>query len=175
MPSYLAVLANRDLDAIANSDTRRRLQIGLENIPLTQRAAVTIANAGPDDPFRQAFVRINMQRGLYREATNGITFLAPLLFRADIALPAGVTTGNYEVDVKLFADGAMVARAPSAFEVVQSRLRAIRQLERTHARPVVRAGHRHDDAGHRLARLGDLPAGLDSQVNRPGSAAPRSR
>jgi uncharacterized protein (TIGR02186 family) len=120
VPSYLAVLANRDLDAIANSDTRRRLQIGLENIPLTQRAAVTIANAGTDDPFRQAFVRINMQRGLYREAANGITFLAPLLFRADIPLPAGVATGNYEVDVKLFADGAMVARAPSAFEVYKA-------------------------------------------------------
>jgi uncharacterized protein (TIGR02186 family) len=120
VPSYLAVLANRNLDAIANSETRRRLQVGLENIPLTQRAAVTIANAGLDDPFRQAFVRINMQRGLYREATNGITFLAPLLFRADIPLPAGVTTGNYEVDVKLFADGALVARAPSAFEVYKA-------------------------------------------------------
>lgn len=120
VPSYLAVLANRNLDAIANSETRRRLQVGLENIPLTQRAAVTIASAGPDDPFRQAFVRINMQRGLYREATNGVTFLAPLLFRAAIPLPAGVTTGNYEVDVKLFADGALVARAPSAFEVYKA-------------------------------------------------------
>jgi uncharacterized protein (TIGR02186 family) len=120
VPSYLAVLANRDLDAIANADTRRRLQIGLENIPLTQRAAVTIADAAADDPFRQAFVRINIQRGLYREASNGITFLAPLLFRADIPLPAGVTTGNYDVDVRLFADGAMVARAPSAFEVYKA-------------------------------------------------------
>lgn len=120
VPSYLAVLANRDLDAIANADTRRRLQVGLENIPLTQRAAVTIADAGPDDPFRQAFLRINLQRGLYREATNGVTFLAPLLFRADIPLPAGVSTGSYEVDVKLFADGAMIARAPSAFEVYKA-------------------------------------------------------
>jgi uncharacterized protein (TIGR02186 family) len=120
VPSYLAVLANRDLGAIANADTRRRLQIGLENIPLTQRAAVTIADAGTDDPFRQAFLRINMQRGLYREATNGVTFLAPLLFRADIPLPAGVMTGSYEVDVRLFADGAMIARAPSAFEVYKA-------------------------------------------------------
>ncbi len=120
VPSYLAVLANRELDAIASADTRRRLQIGIENIPLTQRAAVTIADAAADDPFRQAFVRINMQRGLYREAANGITFLAPLLFRADIPLPAGVTVGNYQVDVRLFADGALVARAPSAFEVYKA-------------------------------------------------------
>jgi len=120
VPSYLAVLANRDLDAIASADTRRRLQIGIENIPLTQRAAVTIADAAADDPFRKAFVRINEQRGLYREAANGITFLAPLLFRADIPLPAGVLVGNYEVDVRLFADGAPIARAPSAFEVYKA-------------------------------------------------------
>jgi uncharacterized protein (TIGR02186 family) len=120
VPSYLAVLANRDLDAIASADTRRRLQIGIDNIPLNQRAAVTIADAAADDPFRQAFLRINMQRGLYREATNGVTFLAPLLFRADIRLPAGVSTGSYEVDVRLFADGNMIARAPSAFEVYKA-------------------------------------------------------
>ena len=120
VPSYLAVLANRDLDAIASADTRRRLQIGIDNIPLNQRAAVTIADASADDPFRQAFLRINTQRGLYREATNGITFLAPLLFRADITLPAGVSTGSYEVDVRLFADGNMIARAPSAFEVYKA-------------------------------------------------------
>jgi uncharacterized protein (TIGR02186 family) len=120
VPSYLAVLANRDLDAIASEDTQRRLQLGLDNIPLTQRAAVTIADAAADDPFRQAFVRINMQRGLYRESENGITFMAPLLFRADIPLPAGVSVGNYDVDVRLFADGAMIARTPSAFEVYKA-------------------------------------------------------
>ena len=50
----------------------------------------------------------------------GVVFLAPLLFRADIPLPAGVSVGNYQVDVRLFADGAMVARAPSAFEVYKA-------------------------------------------------------
>ena len=62
-PSYLAVLANRQLDAIASTDTRRRLQLGIENIPLTQRAAVTIADAGPDDPFRRAFLRSTCSAG----------------------------------------------------------------------------------------------------------------
>ena len=121
VPSYLAVIANREFDAIASADTRRRLLIGIDNIPLTQRAAVTIADAATDDPFRQAFVRINMQRGLYRESDNGVVFLAPLLFRADIPLPAGVTVGDYEVDVRLFADGAMVAPPyRTAFEVYKA-------------------------------------------------------
>jgi uncharacterized protein (TIGR02186 family) len=120
VPSYLAVLSNRPLDAIANAETRRRLQIGLDNIPLTQRAAVTIADAGQDDPFRLAFIRINKQRGLYREATNAVTFMTPTLFRAEVLLPAGVLVGSYEVDVRLLADGAVIVRSTSAFEVYKA-------------------------------------------------------
>ena len=40
-----------------------------------------------------------------------MTFLTPTVFRAGIPLPAEVPTGAYEVDVKLFADGALIARS----------------------------------------------------------------
>ena len=76
-PAYLAVLSNRPLDAITNTETLRRLQLGLDNIPLLQRASVNIADAASDDPFRLAFIKIKTEQGLYREASNGVTFLAP--------------------------------------------------------------------------------------------------
>ena len=82
VPAYLAVLANRPLDAITNTETLRRLQLGLDNVPLLQRASVNIADAASDDPFRVAFIKIKSEQGLYREASNGVTFLAPALFRA---------------------------------------------------------------------------------------------
>jgi uncharacterized protein (TIGR02186 family) len=119
-PAYVAVLSNRPLDAIASSETLRRLQIGLENIPLLQRASVNIAEAGSDDPFRMAFIKIKSEQGLYREVSNGVTFLAPTLFRASIPLPADVPVGTYEVDVRLFADGTEIARRPAPFEVYKS-------------------------------------------------------
>jgi uncharacterized protein (TIGR02186 family) len=119
-PAYLAVLSNRPLDAIANTEMLRRLQLGLDNIPLPQRASVKIADAASDDPFRLAFIKIKTDQGLYREVSNGVTFLAPALFRASIPLPAEVPVGTYEVDVRLFADGAQIARAPSPFEVYKS-------------------------------------------------------
>jgi uncharacterized protein (TIGR02186 family) len=119
-PSYLAVLSNRPLDLIAGSETLRRLQIGLDNIPLLQRASVNIAEAGSDDPFRMAFIKIKGDEGLYREVSNGVTFLAPALFRASIPLPADVPVGTYEVDVRLFADGAQIARTPAPFEIYKS-------------------------------------------------------
>ena len=119
-PAYLAVLSNRPLDAITNTETLRRLQLGLDNIPLPQRASVNIADAASDDPFRLAFIKLKSDHGLYREASNGVTFLTPALFRASIPLPAEVPVGTYEVDVRLFADGAQIARAPSPFEVYKS-------------------------------------------------------
>ncbi len=119
-PAYLAVLSNRPLDAISNTETLRRLQLGLDNIPLPQRASVNIADSSSDDPFRLAFIKIKTDHGLYREVSNGVTFLAPALFRASIPLPAEVPVGTYEVDVRLFVDGAQIARAPSPFEVYKS-------------------------------------------------------
>jgi uncharacterized protein (TIGR02186 family) len=120
VPAYLAVLSNRPLDDITNTETLRRLQLGLDNVPLPQRASVNIADAASDDPFRQAFIKIKSDQGLYRELSNGVTFLAPALFRASIPLPAEVPVGTYDVDVRLFADGAQIARAPSPFEVYKS-------------------------------------------------------
>ena len=87
-PAYLAVLSNRPLDDITNTETLRRLQLGLDNVPLPQRASVNIADAASDDPFRQAFIKIKSDQGLYRELSNGVTFLAPALFRASIPLPS---------------------------------------------------------------------------------------
>src|SRR3989442_12976755 len=119
-PAYLAVLSNRPLDAITSAETLRRLQLGLDNISLPQRASVNIADAASDDPFRVAFIKIKSDRGLYREATNDVTFLTPALFRASIPLPAEVPVGTYEVDVRLFADGTQIAREPAPFEVYKS-------------------------------------------------------
>jgi uncharacterized protein (TIGR02186 family) len=118
-PTYLAVLASRSLDQIANRDVLRRLQVGLENFLLPQRIGSDTADVVRDDPFRSAFLRLKSEDGLYREQLNAVTFLTPNLFRATIPLPAEVPVGTYEVDVKLFADGAMIARTASALEIIK--------------------------------------------------------
>jgi uncharacterized protein (TIGR02186 family) len=120
VPSYLAILSNRPVAQIAGPDTLRRLQIGLDNFLLPQRIGPDIADTVRDDPFRLAFVRLQGQQGLYGEIATAVTFLTPTVFRAAIPLPAGVPTGNYAIDVELFADGAMVARTNSALEVTKA-------------------------------------------------------
>jgi uncharacterized protein (TIGR02186 family) len=119
-PSYLAVLTNRPLEAITNADTLRRLQLGLDHIALPQRSDSAASDEVPGETFRKAFIKLKDEHGLYRQESNGVTFLTPALFRASIALPAEVPTGTYEIDVKLFTDGMMIARTPSALEIYKA-------------------------------------------------------
>jgi uncharacterized protein (TIGR02186 family) len=116
-PSYLAVLTNRPVEDIASPDALRRLQVGLGNTLLPQMIGGDVADVVREDPFRMAFLRLRQENGSYLERTNGVTFLTPTVFRAAIPLPADAPIGTYEVDVKLFADGTMIAREPSAFEL----------------------------------------------------------
>jgi uncharacterized protein (TIGR02186 family) len=116
-PSYLAVLANRPIEEIAPQEVRRRLQLGLARTLLPQLIGDDVADVVRDDPFRQAFLRLRAERGLYVEQANGVTLITPTVFRTAIPLPADAPIGSYEIDVKLFADGALLARGPSAFEL----------------------------------------------------------
>lgn len=114
-PSYLAVLSNRPLNEIASLGTQQRLDIGMDNVPLPQTSAMQ-----PTDLlFRDALIRLKTERRLYIEEPRSVTFLTPNLFRAGIRLPAEAPVGTYEVEVKLFADGANIARTSSALEVVK--------------------------------------------------------
>jgi uncharacterized protein (TIGR02186 family) len=118
-PSYLAVLASRPFESITDGETLRRLQIGLDNIILPQQIGSDIGDVSRDDPFRVNFIRLKMEQALYLQKTDGVTLLTPTVFRAEIPLPAGTPVGNYDVDVALFAERAVLARTPSAFELVK--------------------------------------------------------
>jgi uncharacterized protein (TIGR02186 family) len=119
VPTYLAVLSSKPTEAIAAADTLRRLQVGFDNIILPQQIGPDVADVVKEDPFRQAFVRLKLEHGLYIERESAVTFLTPTLFRADVPMPANVPFGIYEVDVKLFADGAMIAQSNTALEVIK--------------------------------------------------------
>ena len=117
-PSYLAVLSSHPLEAITGAENARRLQLGIANVPLPELINNDIGEVS-NDPFRAALVRLMQERGLYGEQPNAVTFLTPMLFRAAFSLPAQVPIGSYNVDVKLFADGNLIAHTDSAFEIVK--------------------------------------------------------
>jgi uncharacterized protein (TIGR02186 family) len=119
VPTYLAIFSDRPIEAIASPEVQRRQQLGMNNIVLTQRVGTDYADVVPTDPFRAAFIRLQSRHGLYRESSSAVTFLTPTLFRTGIPLPAEVPIGTYTVDIKLFADGQLVTRTETAFEIVK--------------------------------------------------------
>jgi uncharacterized protein (TIGR02186 family) len=119
VPSYLALFANRPFDQIASPEIARRQQLGLNNVLLTQRVGSDYADVVPNDAFRSAFIRLRTQRGLYREDPAAVTFLTPTLFRTGIPLPAEVPIGTYDIEIKLFANGALITKTETAFEIVK--------------------------------------------------------
>jgi uncharacterized protein (TIGR02186 family) len=120
VPSYLAILSNRPVSEIADSTALRRLQVGLDNFLLTQRIGPDIADTVSSDPFRKAFVRLKEEQYLYSQSPHAVTFLSPTVFRTAVPLPANAPTGTYAVDVKLFAQGKMLARATTALDVIKA-------------------------------------------------------
>lgn len=117
VPGFLAVLASRPLQEIVDIERARRLNLGL--LPV-----ITASQRRPDDTerdqeFRASLVRLRYESGLYAEKERGVTFLAPNVFQAQIALPATAPLGNYELDIALFGDGVLLARENTNFEVVK--------------------------------------------------------
>lgn len=116
-PAYYAALTSAPPSEIAAPALRERLAMGLEGFAM--HVGDTTPRDGREEVFRQALVRIKAQRGLYIERERGVTFMTPEIFRAAIQLPADAPPGNYEVEVMLFADGALLARDYTNFELVK--------------------------------------------------------
>ena len=119
--SYLAVLSNRPV----NDNRQRRIRCdGCRSGSIISCCRSALA---PISLIRSATSRsgapscgCKTQQGLYRESGTAVTFLTPTVFRAAIPMPAAVPTGTYDIDVGLFAGGALVARTNSALEVIKT-------------------------------------------------------
>lgn len=113
IPSFLAVFSNRPFDAIASADTLHQHRVGLKHVIFTEKAV------DEDDPFAINLIRTRVDESLYIEQPNGVSFVSPAVFRVEIPLPKRALTGAYEVDLKIFSDGAAIAHTTSTFNVVK--------------------------------------------------------
>lgn len=119
-PAVLAVATNRPAAEIATAEVLRREQVGLSRNIFLQRVGPDFADVVADDPFRLAFLRIKQADGLYSEEPNGVLLLSPEVFRTSFRIPAAAPVGVYDVTVKLFADGHLLASAATSVVVRKS-------------------------------------------------------
>jgi uncharacterized protein (TIGR02186 family) len=106
-PSFYGLGASADITAIADLGVRAPLQLGFDTLPSGMAA---------DDSFRQAYLRLKQQAGLYT-GDSRINFIGDSIFRTSIWIPANVPIGTYRVKAFLFADGKPLAEAVDGFLV----------------------------------------------------------
>ena len=117
MPAFYYLASSRPLAQIAPQAALARYGIGVANLqPDTVHAHHEV------EPFRQAALRLMGDQGLYREAPLGVEFLSETLFRAHVPVPAGVTRGQYDVEVFLLRGGNVVSAQSTPLFIDQTGL-----------------------------------------------------
>lgn len=132
VPEYLAIMSSRPLPEIADDTFRAKLMLGLEeSLPLPSSKRLS---ADEVRKSRDSLIRLKRDERRFIANPTGITFLNEDLFRTSIPLPANVPIGAFEVEVKLFSGGVVLATQTTALEVVKSGFEA-NVADLAHQRP----------------------------------------
>jgi uncharacterized protein (TIGR02186 family) len=116
VPSFIAVAANRPFASIATAETLRYHRVGLAH------ALFLDQSVDEGDSFQTNLIRARTDEGLFIEQPQGVSFVSPTVFRAEIPLPKNAMIGDYKVHMEIFAGGESVAVAESVFNVEKTGL-----------------------------------------------------
>ena len=164
LPTYYYLASTAPLPRIASREALERYGIGLE----TLHPSLVGSHHDPE-PFRQAAIRWHRRAGLYAESPGSIDFLSETLFRTRVPVPAGVTRGQYNVEVYLFRDGEVVSAQSTPLFVDASGLerRSANALLSTLKRTVCLPKRMPSCARSRSRSSGPSPPGI---IRSPGGA-----
>jgi uncharacterized protein (TIGR02186 family) len=119
VPSFYSLNTSRSLAALAPPSLLARLGIGFRNIGFTYTGRSAVNDPAADE-FRDAYIRLKSESGLYDEHSGGVAFIGDTIFRSAIRIPANVPVGRYTVAVYLFSGNAFLAKASAPFEVTKT-------------------------------------------------------
>jgi uncharacterized protein (TIGR02186 family) len=115
-PSFYIINASGTIADLAPAPVLERYQLGLANARFDYRGRPQ-ANDPRAAEFRDAFLRIKQNAGLYTENEQAIDFIGNNIFRTTVWVPANSPVGFYRVSVFLFADGGLLARTDQSFRI----------------------------------------------------------
>ena len=115
LPSYYWVASNRPIFDILPADTLTRLQIGIDEIPITPNDEM--ANSAEAIAFRAALIREKIRKKLYAEETSPLLFRNDMLFRTKISFPANVSVGEFAIETFLVRDQKIITSETTLLNV----------------------------------------------------------
>ncbi|MBA2125525.1 hypothetical protein DLM45_04705 [Hyphomicrobium methylovorum] len=110
LPSFYAIASTRPIDEFASAELLDAEGIGFDHIPMK---VTRVASAGDVKSYKEAFIRLKTEEGLYVKSNFGVSFIGRSLFRSTIALPPNVPVAPLTARVFLFKDGKLLGRSKS--------------------------------------------------------------
>jgi uncharacterized protein (TIGR02186 family) len=104
VPAFYAVASSRPLAEMASEDVLRRHELGLAHVRLEPIDAEGYAPSAIAT-FRNALIRYKQRQELFSIEPAVVNFVGPTLFRTELAFPANVPPGLYQVQVYELRDG----------------------------------------------------------------------
>lgn len=122
VPSFYALAASRPIDELLPQTLQAVHEIGEANLILVPHSG----DAKPEEisGFRAALIREKERQRLFSSSVGTVRFLANQLFRTEVAIPATVSTGVYEIDIYLVRDRRVVREQSVTLTVRKSGLEA---------------------------------------------------
>jgi uncharacterized protein (TIGR02186 family) len=132
-PSFYAIASSAPLGESLSETENLRHAI---TIPRAIRAVGISAEAADAPVFLEALIRLRNEDGDYTLDESNVTLAESTLFRADVALPANLTEGEYKVRLFITRDGVVVDKHEEIITVNKSGLeRWIHNL--AHQQPLI--------------------------------------
>lgn len=113
-PSFYAVMSTGRLEDILSPEEDKLHRV---SIPMEIGTVRMKAGAGAASDYLAAFERIKEASGTYRLAPDSVLLLQQALFRTEVALPANLIEGEYQVRIFLTRGGKVVDIQDSQIEV----------------------------------------------------------
>lgn len=118
-PESYSIASTRVVEQIAPPIELYARDIGIKHlklIPGSQEESATVRE------FRDAYLRLRDETGLYEDNPGGVSFVSASLFQATIKIPAEIPNGEHTVRAYLFKSGEFVAEKELTLHVVKTGL-----------------------------------------------------
>lgn len=112
-PTYFHVLASNPLEKIADRQTLAAERI----LPETQAQVSAVPQSLHVERFGAELVRLMTARGLFGVNEEGVRFLSPTAYVAQLTLPGDITNGLFITQTYLFKHGQLIAKRGDSFAV----------------------------------------------------------
>ncbi|MFY0635698.1 MAG: TIGR02186 family protein [Vannielia sp.] len=113
-PSFYQIVTTGPLVELISATEDLRHGITIDRAIRSVGAPVTVGNAAD---FTEALIRIRTNDGAYAVQEGGVTIQKDTLFRANVALPANLTEGNYTTRIFLTRNGDVVSSHTTTIHV----------------------------------------------------------